>query len=94
MTRSGWSATRPAAAAGGGEEPSGATPMRRRCSAPRIILAPASLDRVAALAWLLRGRAGGSALAASFLASARAALSTDEIAEAERRAQALPGAAP
>jgi hypothetical protein len=54
-----------------------------------------ALDRVTALAWLLRGEAGGSTLAARFLGAARAALSPDEIAEAERWAkQALPGAAP
>jgi TPR repeat protein len=52
-------------------------------------------DRVAALAWLLRGQAGGSTLVARFLGAARAALSADEIAEAERRAkQALPAASP
>ena len=54
-----------------------------------------ALEGVAALVWLLRGQAGGSALAARFLRAARAARSPAEIAEAERRAkQALPGAAP
>jgi uncharacterized protein len=43
-------------------------------------------DGVAALAWLIRARAGGSALAEPFLKNARGALSADEIAEAERRA--------
>ena len=45
-------------------------------------------DPRAALAWLLRAQAGGSALAAPFLASARAALDAAGIAEAERRAAA------
>jgi hypothetical protein len=35
---------------------------------------------------LLRGSAGGSALAARFLKNARSALSADQISEAERRA--------
>jgi len=45
-----------------------------------------ALDPVAALAWLLRGQVGGSTLVARFLGAARAALSADEIAEAERLA--------
>jgi TPR repeat protein len=54
-----------------------------------------ALDRVAALVWLLRGQAGGSALAKPFLGPARAVLSPDEIAEAERRAELpLAGEAP
>ena len=44
-------------------------------------------NRLAALALLLRGQAGGSTLAAPFLRSARAALSPDDTAEAERRAK-------
>jgi TPR repeat protein len=52
-------------------------------------------DAVEALAWLLRAQAGGSALATRYLAAARAALSTEEIADAERRATApLPEIAP
>jgi hypothetical protein len=47
-----------------------------------------SRDGVVALAWLIRARGGGSALAERFLKAARGALSTDEIAEAERRAAA------
>jgi TPR repeat protein len=43
-------------------------------------------DPVAALAWLLRAQAGGSALAGPFLGAARAALDADGVAEAERRA--------
>jgi TPR repeat protein len=45
------------------------------------------VDRVAALALLLRGQAGGSSLATPFIGPVRAALSSEEIAEAERRAQ-------
>jgi hypothetical protein len=45
-------------------------------------------DGVAALAWLLRASARGSALAAPFLKNARNALTADEIAEAERGAVA------
>jgi hypothetical protein len=52
-------------------------------------------DGVTALAWLLRARAGGSQLADPFMAPARAALSTEDIAAAERRAaEKLPEAAP
>jgi TPR repeat protein len=52
-------------------------------------------DPVAALAWLIRAQAGGSVAAAAFLGPARAALDTDRIAEAERRAAApLAGLAP
>jgi TPR repeat protein len=52
-------------------------------------------DGVAALAWLLRASAGGSALAARFLNNARGTLSADQIGEAERRAAApAPEAAP
>jgi TPR repeat protein len=52
-------------------------------------------DGVAALAWLLRSSARGSALAAPFLNNARSALTADEISEAERRAAApLPEPAP
>jgi len=52
-------------------------------------------DPVAALAWLLRAQAGGSALAAAFLGPAHAALDAAGIAEAERRAAApLAGLAP
>ena len=43
-------------------------------------------DPVAALTWLLRARAGGSALAQNFIRPARAGLTADEIAQAERRA--------
>jgi len=46
-------------------------------------------DPVAALTCLIRARAGGSPLATQFFNAARATLSADEIAEAERRA-ALP----
>jgi len=45
-------------------------------------------DGIVALAWLLRAKAGGSALAEPFIASARASLSGEAIAEAERRAAA------
>jgi uncharacterized protein len=45
-------------------------------------------DGVAALTWLLRASRGGSVLAEPFLNSARAALSAEDIAEAERRAAA------
>ncbi len=48
------------------------------------------LDRSAALVWLLRGQAGGSALAAPFLGPVRAALSPEEVAEAERRPRQTP----
>jgi uncharacterized protein len=55
----------------------------------------AALDRVGAVAWLQRGQAGGSALAAPFLGAARAALSPDEMAGPERLAKkAPPGVAP
>ena len=46
-------------------------------------------DPIAAMTWLLRARAGGSALATQFFGAARAALGADQFAEAERRA-ALP----
>jgi hypothetical protein len=53
------------------------------------------VDPLAALTWLLRGKAGGSTLAAPFLGPVRAALSPVEIAEAERQSQhVLPGAPP
>jgi uncharacterized protein len=53
------------------------------------------LDRIEALAWLLRATASHSALAAPFLLPTRAALSPDETAEAERRAATpLPEPAP
>ena len=45
-------------------------------------------DGVAALAWLLRARRGGSVLAERFLNRARGALSAEEILKAERRAAA------
>ena len=54
--------------------------------AAHVLGAGVPRDGVAALAWLLRARAGGSALAEPFLKTARGALSADEIAEAERRA--------
>jgi uncharacterized protein len=47
-----------------------------------------SRDPVMALAWLLRARDAGSALAASFLGPARDALCAAQIAEAQRRAVA------
>jgi hypothetical protein len=51
-------------------------------------------DGVAAMAWLLRANAGGSALAVRFLNNARSALSADQISEAEHRAAApMPEAA-
>jgi len=46
-------------------------------------------DPIAAMTWLLRARAGGSALATQFFGAARAALGAEQFAEAERRA-ALP----
>ncbi len=50
-------------------------------------------DPVEALVWLLRARAGGSPLAGQFFQAVRAALSSAQIAEAERRAgRALAGA--
>ncbi len=49
-------------------------PMR-----PRILGAGVVRDGVAALAWLLRGRRGGSALAKPFLKDASAALLAEEI---------------
>jgi hypothetical protein len=54
--------------------------------AAHMLGAGVSRDGVVALAWLIRARGGGSALAERFLKAARGALSTDEIAEAERRA--------
>ena len=52
-------------------------------------------DRVAAFAWLLRARDGGSALASPFFAAVENALSAEEITEARRRAaQPLPGPGP
>jgi uncharacterized protein len=47
-------------------------------------------DGVTALAWLLRARTRGSALAEPFLRNARSALSADQVAEAERRAAKPP----
>ena len=48
-------------------------------------------DPVAALAWLLRARAGGSRMADPFVGPVRAVLAPDQIAEAERRAlESLP----
>jgi TPR repeat protein len=61
--------------------------------AAHILGAGVARDGVAALAWLLRARRGGSVLAEPFLNSARSALSAEEIAEAERRA-AAPAAEP
>jgi hypothetical protein len=40
------------------------------------------------MVWLLRARAGGSPLAGQFFQAVRAALSSGQIAEAERRAGA------
>jgi TPR repeat protein len=52
-------------------------------------------DRVAAFAWLVRARAGGSSLAARFFATVQTSLSAEELAEAERRAaEPLPEHAP
>jgi TPR repeat protein len=45
-------------------------------------------DGVAALAWLIRARGGGSTLAEPFLDPARAALTPDQVTEAGRRAAA------
>ncbi len=56
--------------------------------AAHVLGAGVARDGVAALAWLLRARAGGSALAEPFLKTVRDALSADQIAEAERRAAA------
>ena len=56
--------------------------------AAHLLGAGVAPDRIAALAWLLRAKAAGSALAARFLAQARASLSAEAIAEAERRAAA------
>ena len=56
--------------------------------AAHLLGAGVAEDRIAALAWLLRARAGGSALAEPFLAPARTSLSAAAIAEAERRAAA------
>jgi TPR repeat protein len=50
------------------------------------------VDQLAALVWLLRAKAGGSTLAERFLGPVRAALSQEEIAEVERRAQPTPHA--
>ena len=44
------------------------------------------IDAVEALVWLLRAQAGGSSLAKRYMEAAHAALSAEEIAEAERRA--------
>jgi len=46
-------------------------------------------DPVGALALLLRAKANGSALADPFISAAQQSLSTDELAEAERRVLAL-----
>jgi uncharacterized protein len=56
--------------------------------AAHLLGAGAPRDGVVALAWLLRASAGGSPLAAPFLNNARGALTSGEIAEAERRAAA------
>jgi hypothetical protein len=56
--------------------------------AAHLLGAGVAQDRIAALAWLFRARAGGSALAEPFIASARTSLSAEAIAEAERRAAA------
>jgi TPR repeat protein len=56
--------------------------------AAHILGAGVVRDRVAALAWLLRARCGGSSLAIPFLSSAGAGLSAEQTAEAERRAAA------
>ena len=56
--------------------------------AAHILGRGATQDRVTALAWLLRARRGGSALAEPFLNNARAGLLAEQIAEAERRAAA------
>lgn len=45
-------------------------------------------DAAEAYAWLLRAEAGGSGLAARYMAAARSALAAEEIAEAEHRAAA------
>ena len=47
-------------------------------------------DAMTALVWLIRARDGGSALAPRFFDAARATLSADDIAEAERRASLPP----
>jgi uncharacterized protein len=43
-------------------------------------------DPVEALVWLVRARSGGSPLTGQFFQAVRAALSPEQIAEAERRA--------
>ena len=54
----------------GDAPPSVATPTARRCSGAALHLgAGVARDGVAALAWLLRARTGGSALAAAYLRS-------------------------
>ncbi len=45
-------------------------------------------DPAEAFVWLLRARAGGSPLAGQFFLAVRAALSPEQIAQAERRAAA------
>jgi len=45
-------------------------------------------DPLEAFVWLSRARAGGSRLAGQFIAAVRAALSDEQIAQAERRAAA------
>jgi TPR repeat protein len=57
--------------------------------AAHILGAGVARDRVAALTWLIRARAGGSALADRYLKVARRGLAIEDSAEAERRS-ALP----
>ena len=54
--------------------------------AAHLLGAGAPRDGVAALAWLLRARTGGSPLAESFLKAAHRALSSEQIAAAQRQA--------
>jgi TPR repeat protein len=52
-------------------------------------------DPLQAFVWLLRARAGGSALSGQFFMAVRAALTPEQIAQAEARAEApLPEPAP
>ena len=64
-----------------------AMPTGRRCSAPPTISAAASRAiAVAAFAWLMRARDGGSTLAKQFFEAVARRAQPEEVAEAERRA--------
>ena len=89
-----WSATPPPPRAGGRAPPPAATGRAGMLGAALHLGAGVLRDPFAAFVWLLRARAGGSALAYPFLRPAEAALPLEEAARPPRRRRAAAGPAP